>query len=93
MNKRRLCCHRVLAHFLTAGHHPCTQCPINFKQVAQHSSLTGVLPVLLDWLVQRQAQNELLGTWTLLGAPGLTSRNKKLLGTKGIAARSKDGKM
>ena len=27
---------------------------------------------------------------TLLGAPGLTTRNKKLLGTKGIATRSKD---
>ena len=32
----------------------------------------------------------LLGTRTLLGAPGLTTRNKKLLGTKGIAIRSKD---
>ena len=27
---------------------------------------------------------------TLLGVPGLTTRNKKLLGTKGIATRSKD---
>ena len=27
---------------------------------------------------------------TLLGAPGLTTRNKKLLGAKGIATRSKD---
>ena len=26
----------------------------------------------------------------LLGAPGLTARNKKLLGAKGIATRSKD---
>ena len=32
----------------------------------------------------------LLGAKTLLGAPGLTTRNKKLLGTKGIATRSKD---
>ena len=27
--------------------------------------------------------------WTLLGAPGLTTRSKKLLGAKGIATRSK----
>ena len=27
----------------------------------------------------------------LLGAPGLTTRNKKLLGAPGIATRSKDG--
>ena len=31
-----------------------------------------------------------LGARTLLGAPGLTTRNKKLLGAKGIATRSKD---
>ena len=30
----------------------------------------------------------LLGARTLLGPPGLTTRNKKLLGTKGIATRS-----
>ena len=27
---------------------------------------------------------------TLLGAPGLTTRSKKLLGTKGVATRSQD---
>ena len=32
----------------------------------------------------------LLGARTLLGAPGLTTRSKKLLGTMGIAARSKE---
>ena len=32
----------------------------------------------------------LLGARTLLGAPGLTTRNKKLLGAFGIATRSKD---
>ena len=32
----------------------------------------------------------LLGARTLLGAPGLTTRNKKLLGAPGIATRSKD---
>ena len=31
-----------------------------------------------------------LGARTLLGAPGRTADNKKLLGTKGIATRSKD---
>ena len=31
----------------------------------------------------------LLGARTLLGAPGLTTRNKKLLGAKGIATRNK----
>ena len=31
-----------------------------------------------------------LGARTLLGAPGLTTRNKKLLSTKGIATSSKD---
>ena len=31
----------------------------------------------------------LLGARTLLGAPGLTTRNKKLLGAPGIATRSK----
>ena len=31
-----------------------------------------------------------LGARTLLGAPGLTTSNKKLLGAKGIATRSKD---
>ena len=31
----------------------------------------------------------LLGARMLLGAPGLTTRNKKLLGAKGIATRSK----
>ena len=32
----------------------------------------------------------LLETRTLVGAPGLTTRSKKLLGTKGIATRRKD---
>ena len=32
----------------------------------------------------------LLGARTLLGAPGLTIRNKKLLGAPGIATRNKD---
>ena len=32
----------------------------------------------------------ILGARTLLGAPGHTTSNKKLLGTKGIATRSKD---
>ena len=32
----------------------------------------------------------LLGTRTLQGAPGHTTRNKKLLGDPGIAARSKN---
>ena len=32
----------------------------------------------------------LLGARTLLGAPGLTTRNKKLLGAPGIATKSKD---
>ena len=32
----------------------------------------------------------LLGARTLLGAPGLATRNKKLLGAPGIATRSKD---
>ena len=32
----------------------------------------------------------LLVTRTVLGAPGLTTRSKKLLGTKGIVTRSKD---
>ena len=32
----------------------------------------------------------LLGARTLLGAPGLTTSNKKLLGAKGVATRSKD---
>ena len=31
--------------------------------------------------------------WTLLGAPGLTTRNKKLLGAPGIATGSKDATM
>ena len=31
----------------------------------------------------------LLGARTLLGAPGLTTRSKKLLGTKGIATSNK----
>ena len=31
-----------------------------------------------------------LGARTLLGAPGIATRNKKLLGAKGIAIRSKD---
>ena len=31
-----------------------------------------------------------IGARTLLGAPGLTTRNKKLLGAPGIATRSKD---
>ena len=31
-----------------------------------------------------------LGARTLVVAPGLTTRNKKLLGAKGIATRSKD---
>ena len=31
-----------------------------------------------------------LGARTLLGAPGIATRNKKLLGAKGIATRSKD---
>ena len=30
------------------------------------------------------------GTRTLLGTPGIATRNKKLLGAKGIATRSKD---
>ena len=32
----------------------------------------------------------LLGARTLLGAPGLTTRNKNLVGAPGIASRSKD---
>ena len=38
-------------------------------------------------------QTVLLGARTLLGAPGLTTSNKKLLGAKGIATRSKDATM
>ena len=37
--------------------------------------------------VRRKMQ---LGARTLLGAPGRTTKNKKLLGAKGIATRSKD---
>ena len=33
---------------------------------------------------------KLLGARTRLGVPGLTTRNKKLLGAKGISTRSKD---
>ena len=35
-------------------------------------------------------RSSLLVARTLLGAPGLTTRNKKLLGAPGIATRSKD---
>ena len=38
----------------------------------------------------RKGQQRLLGARTLLGAPGLTTRNKKLLGGPGIATRSRD---
>ena len=34
----------------------------------------------------------LVGARTLLGAPGLTTSNKKLLGAPGIATRSKDAR-
>ena len=44
---------------------------------------------LLGWMPSLGWRPSLLGTTTLLGAPGLT-RSKKLLGTKGIATRSKD---
>ena len=37
-----------------------------------------------------RAETGLLGARTLLGAPGLTTRNKKLLGAPGSATRSKD---
>ena len=43
---------------------------------------------LLGWMPSLGWRPSLLGTTTLLGAPGLT-RSKKLLGTKGIATRSK----
>ena len=35
-------------------------------------------------------KNSMLLARMLLGAPGLTTRNKKLLGAPGIATRSKD---
>ena len=46
------------------------------------------LHLYLLWLLVTRAS--LLGARTLLGTPGLTTRNKKLLVPKGIATRSKD---
>ena len=48
-----------------------------------------------DYSYQQQSSNNVSGNETneqrtLLGAPGLTTRNKKLLGAPGMATRSKD---
>ena len=47
------------------------------------------VPYFSSMPISRQARS-LLGARTLLGAPGIATRNKKLLGAKGIATRSKD---
>ena len=58
-------------------------------------SMTSIHVLTLRSFFLREQRASLLGARTLLGAPGITSRNKKLLvaslllGTKGIATRSK----
>ena len=52
--------------------------------------LGALLALLLGTRSYQEQRASLLEARTLLGAPGLTTRNEKLLGTKGIATRSKD---
>ena len=46
--------------------------------------------LLLGTRTYYEQRSSLLGPRMLLGAPGLTTRNRELLGVKGIATRSKD---
>ena len=56
--------------------------------ILQHQQLRHEPPTLLGGLCPDPIT--LPTPCKLLGAPGLTTRNKKLLGAPGIAARSKD---
>ena len=63
------------------------------EENSANETLTGVFDPLggkMGTGEEIHGMPSLLGARTLLGAPGLTTRNNKLLGAKGIATRSKD---
>ena len=64
-----------------------------FRQTKASSGLSrnGYLNVRIWlWRLEALGAHIHIGTRTLQGAPGLTTRNKKLLVTKGIATSNKD---
>ena len=79
-------------------------CSANEDGVGPHKSECSIGPGCVQWsvamtrnsherrphLVKRVSIFPSLVIQKLLGAPGITTRNKKLLGAKGIATRSKD---